>query len=564
MSYRTFLISLATISALLWSACAPAAEGPSKEGVASKEEVAQAAKNFQDLFPINPPEPAKKPKYGGTLYGASSYDPAHLDPRLSSAGGVFQITNMVYNKMLKYKHGPEFHPFNLEIIPDLAKSWEVSKDGLNYTFKLNEGVKWQNLSPVNGRSFTSEDVKYAWEAYAKEGLEKGTFADVDKIETPDPLTVTVALKQPSNLFLNRIASPYIPIFPKEILEQDGDLKKRAVGTGPYILKELTKKEKIVVEKNPNYFKKGYPYIDGAVFYIMEDIATKMAAYNSRQVDVVNYLPSAADALEMKKAAENEIRYVPPTSGSQVFAMRLDKAPFNDVRFRRAVSMATNRQAMLDTCYEGAGYIGPSLPWSFVLDKAPKLEELGPWWQYNLEAAKKLMAEAGYTPEKPLKVTMPYYPYNEGIGCSAAIAQEDWKKIGLETDVQRMDYTTYNNQLIGRTFDTMIVGWQVAGQELDTFLYGQMHSKSPANRFHINDPVIDQLTEQQRRELDPVKRKAIAKQISDRDLDQVFRIMQPGAGSFYVNRNTVRNYRNGQWVSHLFYSSYQMEILWLDK
>ena len=125
---------------------------------------------------------------------------------------------------------------------DLAESWEGSADFKTWTFKLRQGVKW-HVPPLKGRELVAEDVKYAYEAYAKEGVQSFTFQEIDGMETPDKYTIRIHLKTPNTMFPQNVAEPVAVIFPREVLEEDGDLKKRMIGTGPFIMKENERKVK---------------------------------------------------------------------------------------------------------------------------------------------------------------------------------------------------------------------------------------------------------------------------------------------------------------------------------
>src|SRR4029453_9588684 len=137
-------------------------------------------------------------------------------------------------------------PGDMGLKGDLAESWTASPDHRVWTFKLRQGVKWQKVPPLNGREFVAADVKYCYEAYAKEGVQAFTFREIEGIETPDRYTVRIHLKMPNTIFPQNLAEPVAIIFSREVLEEDGDLKKRMIGTGPMVLKEHTRKRKTVL------------------------------------------------------------------------------------------------------------------------------------------------------------------------------------------------------------------------------------------------------------------------------------------------------------------------------
>src|SRR6266705_6860552 len=217
-----------------------------------------------------------------------------------------------------------------------------------WTFKLRQGVKWHSVPPLNGRELVAEDIKYCYEAYAKEGVQSFTFQEIDGMETPDKYTIRIHLKTPNTMFPQNVAEPVTVIFPREVLEEDGDLKKRMIGTGPYILKEHTRKVRLVLARNPDYFDQGRPYVDEYHILSTPDAATRLAAFRSGQSDI-HFVASVGDAAIVKKtnpaAVIQEYKTVQTVFG---LALAQDKPPYSDVRVRRAISMGTGRQNQVDT------------------------------------------------------------------------------------------------------------------------------------------------------------------------------------------------------------------------
>src|SRR4030095_599602 len=222
---------------------------------------------------------------GGVLTRASAWDPPVLDPRLTNSVGLSQIATLVYNRLVRFPFADEATGTgDLTLKGDLAESWSGSKDQRVWTFNLRKGVKWHNIAPLNGREFVAADVKYCYEAYAKEGVQSFTFREIEGMETPDKHTVRLNLKSPNVMFPQNLAEAVAVVFPKEVLEEDGDLKKRMIGTGPFTLKEHTRKVKAVLARNPDYFDKGRPYIDEYHILSTPDAATRTAAFRTGQTD----------------------------------------------------------------------------------------------------------------------------------------------------------------------------------------------------------------------------------------------------------------------------------------
>src|SRR5437773_9005793 len=177
---------------------------------------AAAASPYPDWLPAS----TKPPKRGGVLTRASAWDPPVIDPRLTQSIGLFQFAGLTSNRLLRHAFTDEATGYNdLTLKGDLAESWQGSPDQRVWTFKLRRGVKWQNVPPLKGRELTAADVKYCFEAYAKEGVQTFTFQEIEGMETPDTHTLRVDLKTPNALFPQNVAEPVAVIFSREVLER---------------------------------------------------------------------------------------------------------------------------------------------------------------------------------------------------------------------------------------------------------------------------------------------------------------------------------------------------------
>src|SRR5216683_1358103 len=207
---------------------------------------AQPATTYPDWIPAS----TKPPKRGGVLTRASQWDPPVIDPRLTQSVGLFQFAGLTSSRLIRYAFPDEATgTSDLTLKGDLAESWQSSPDYRIWTFKLRQGVKWHNIPPLSGRELVAGDVKYCFEAYAKEGVQSFNFREIEGMETPDKHTLRVHLHTPNVLFPQNVAESVTIIFSREVLEEDGDLKKRMIGTGPYILKEHTRKERVVLARH---------------------------------------------------------------------------------------------------------------------------------------------------------------------------------------------------------------------------------------------------------------------------------------------------------------------------
>src|SRR5712664_257471 len=335
--------------------------------VAGGRRRASAASPYPDWIPASP----KPPKRGGVLTRASAWDPPVIDPRLTQSVGLFQFAGLTSNRLLRYTFADEATGYyDLSLKGDLAESWQGSPDQRVWTFKLRRGVRWHNVPPVKGRELTAADVKYCFEQYAKEGVQAFTFQEIEGMETPDTSTLRVHLKTPNALFPQNVAEPVAIIFAREVLEEDGDLKKRLIGTGPYMLKEHTRKVRVVLQRNPDYFDTGRPYVDEYVILSTPDSATRTAAFRTGQSDfLVLQSPSEVEAVRRTNPGA-VVQAVPFPMSPFGVALAQDRPPFYDVRVRRALSMAIDRQKQVDTVFEGHGIVTAGVPWIYYKDTKP--------------------------------------------------------------------------------------------------------------------------------------------------------------------------------------------------
>jgi peptide/nickel transport system substrate-binding protein len=511
------------------------------------------------------PASDKPPKRGGILTRASAWDPPVLDPRLTNSVGLFQIASLTYNRMLRYLFTDEAKDSaDMTLKGDLAEAWEGSADFKTWTFKLRQGVKWHNVPPLNGRELVAADIKYCYEAYAKEGVQSFTFQEIDGIETPDKYIIRIQLKMPNTMFPQNLAEPVAVIFPREVLEEDGDLKKRMIGTGPFILKEHERKVKAVLARNPDYFDKGFPYINEYRILSTPDAATRLAAFRTGQSDWLG-LQSLADVETVRKTNPTAvIQEVNPVQTFFGLALSQDKPPFNDVRVRRAISMAIDRQKQVDTLYEGHGMLGWGIPYFYWQSERPTAADLGPYWAYRPEEAKKLLAEAGYA--NGFETTLFYYEYFPQMTSQIQLVQQDLKRnLNIELKITKNDYTTYFGRYAEGKWEGTAWGFKTGyAISLDEQAYQYMHSKSTKNYFRVNDSVIDELVTTLRQTPEPAEQRAIAKKIVTREHDQVLRMWMPFEQGFTLWQPHLRNVGGLDLRGNTGYGASTLARLWIDK
>jgi len=530
-------------------------------GAGRRPAFAQGSSPYPDWIAAS----TKSPKRGGSIARASAWDPPVIDPRLTQSVGLFQFAGLVHNRLVRYRFTDEASGTNdLTLVGDLAESWEANSDQRVWTFKLRHGVKWQSVAPLNGRELVAADVKYCFEAYAKEGVQSFTFREIEGMETPDKYTLRIHLKTPNVLFAHNLAEPIAVIFSREVLEEDGDLKKRMIGTGPFLLKEHTRKVRLVLARNPDYFDKGRPYLDEYTILSTPDAATRLAAFRSGQSDIIwQASPSEVETVRKTNPAA-VIQAYANTLAPFGLALAQDRPPFSDVKVRRAISMAIDRQKQVDTVYEGHGIPGWGVPYIFYQDKPPTLAQLGPWVQHRPAEAKKLLTEAGHP--NGFETTLFYYEYFPQMTSQIQLVQQDLKRnLNINVKITKMDYTSYYGRYVESKWDGMSWGFQSGhAVGLDERTYHYLHSRSTKNFFRVNDPAIDELVTKLRQTPDRAEQRVVTKKIVDREFDQVLRMWMPYDNGFLAFQPPLRNMAAGALRRSDGYGSPTLARAWLDK
>ena len=494
-------------------------------------------------FPFNFAEPEKTPKPGGTIVAGVSTDISTFDSTKTAASGTGRYVNMVYNRLLGFNRGVNLHPSIVNIEPELAATWERTPDGLSFIFNLRDDVNWQNVAPLNGRKFVASDVKFAYDRYASEGVHTSYWVNSSGVEAPDDLTVRINLARAVADFIRPIASCYQSIHPRELVD-NGEIENTAVGTGPMILDEAITSEKVTYLKNPDYWERPV-LVDGVEFRNLPDGAARLAAFRAEQIAtgdiVVGNLREVENLLDSNPDTQVNLNALTNGTG---FAMNLSGEKYADERVRRAISLSIDRPLLLQLLYQGLGQVLHAIPWLFVWDEQPTIENgmLGQWTRFAPDEAKKLLTAAG---AENLEMTNIFFPYSSAFEQTPDILTDMFRDVGITMTGGAADYTEFNSTWVGGNLeDVTTAGWGTIGFDAENYFYNSMHSTAAGNRWRFNDPKIDELTEAQQVELDPEARKAIFQEIWNYELDQAYRpVIGAGAG-FQIYQPWLRGIRFG--------------------
>src|SRR3989454_2620441 len=344
------------------------------------------------------------PKRGGVLR-ISDREAPKLDPHLNISFLTHSWANMVYSQLVRYPHGPEQkHSADFSIVGDLAEKWEF-KSPTVIEFTLRKGVKFHNKPPVNGREVTAEDAKYSLERFRAKSPVRVRFDVVQSIDVVSRYVLRITLKEPSAPFMIHLAqATHLAILPREVEEKYKDFNRpeAMIGSGPFRLKSYQKGSQIAFERNPDYYVKGLPYLDGVVIEITPEANARLSLFRAGRVHLPHMWGFLAPEGARSVKQTNPEAVMTPVIAMPIATIyfRTDQPPFNDVRVRRAISLALDRQTWKDSIHYGGGCVDagpvscPMKDWKLPaaqMDPAKAKYLIG----YDPVEAKRLLAEAGY-------------------------------------------------------------------------------------------------------------------------------------------------------------------------
>jgi peptide/nickel transport system substrate-binding protein len=455
-----------------------------------------------------------QPKRGGILR-VRGYDPVHFDPHQTISFKTHTTLSFVYSKLVRHKVGPEVQPGIFTVEPDLAERWEALDD-TTYVFHLRRGVKWHNKPPVNGRELVAEDIKFTYDRFLTDpgNANRYMLDRVERVEVVDRYTVKFVLKEPFVWLVNALAYPWsMWIIAPEVVQQFGDLKKpeTAIGTGPFLLEHYEPNVKTVFKRNPEYFRRDQPYIDGVEWLVLEDESTGLAMYRTGQIDCGpwHWWSVRQQDLETLKKSHPNLTYQDFLSNvtSAIF-MRTDMPPFNDVRVRRAISHAIDRQGLIDAVWV-RGAPTPAVARGLVEWSLP-IDQLGvgaKYYQYDPREARRLLAEAGYPAGFKTQITVTP-GFGRDLIDDAQLVQQYLKDVGIETEMKIQEYGAYVATTAQGKFEGLVRGPYGIAWEPDSPLYRSHASDSSWNTGHVNDATVTAMLKEQRRVKDLEGRKKL--------------------------------------------------------
>jgi peptide/nickel transport system substrate-binding protein len=487
---------------------------------------------------------AETPKRGG-VFRIRGDDPRGFDPHQVVLSQTMISLSFTHSRLLRVKAGPAVEPGTSPLEPDLAESW-TQPDETTYVFKLRRGVRWHDKPPVGGRELTAADVKYTLERFQALYVQAG----IERIETPDPYTVRVSLKQPYAWFLDAAASTTAWIIPREAVEAFGDLKtpQACIGTGPWMLDRYEPGVRLTFVRNPHYFVPGLPYADGVEVMVDSDPASRFAGWLAGKYDFGPEYGMVVRRLDLDLAKQRK-----PGLQTQEFTvrfgaiafMKVGQAPFNDPRVRRAIALARNWKEGLETnaWSLGHGVPNPAIPSAYREWSIP-LAELSPegrrLYEQNVPEAKRLLAEAGYPSgfKTTIETTAAFGPdWMDGV----QVFLRQLKGVGIDAELKLKEFGAFVSTTVFGRFDHMALSLFGLFTVPDSYLYYFYMPGMPTNAGGVNDPKLAEMIRLQRRTLDVAKRRQILFDIQRLLAQEAYYLYGPSVTAVAAWERYVKNF-----------------------
>jgi peptide/nickel transport system substrate-binding protein len=504
-----------------------------------------------------------KPRYGGELIFAVPSEPPSYDGHKESTFGLIHPIAPHYNTLLRVD---PFDKTGTKPVGDLAESWAISKDGLQYTFKLRRGVRFHD-----GSEMTSKDVKASYDKiiFPPPGVtsSRGTsYQVIEVVEAPDPYTVRFRLKWPESSLLLNLASPWNFIYKADLLNKDIHwYEKNIMGTGPFTFVEHVKGSHWVGKKNQNYWDKGKPYLDGYRALFISANAAQVAAIRGERAHIQfrGFSPAERDSLVGALGPKITVQESPWDCILMV-ALHHEKKPFDDKRVRRALTLALDRHeasknlSRIAIVRDVAGIQVPGTPYATPPEELEKLAGYGRDINKSRAEARRLLKEAG-VPDgfsftfKNRGIPMPYEPV-------AIWLIDQWKQIGLNVRQEVIEASAYHPMLRRGDFEAAMdfsCGF-IVEPDLDTFRFV---STSDENYGKHKDKVIDELFVKQARAADVEERKRYLRQFERRLLDEEVHVIL----TLQWHRIIPHSSKVKGWtVTPSHYLNNQLDTVWLSQ
>jgi peptide/nickel transport system substrate-binding protein len=511
---------------------------------------------------------AQEPKHGGILKIYHRDSPASASIHEEATYSVNIPFMGVFNNLVLYKQDVPQNSLKT-IVPELATSWAWSADNLALTFTLRPGVKWHD-----GKPFTSADVKCTWDMLRdklplprkfRKNPRKTWYDNVTEISTNGDLEATFHLTRPQPALLALLASGYSPVYPCHV--SAAEMRTHPIGTGPFKFVEFKANESIKLVRNPEYWRKDRPYLDGIEMTIIPNRSTAILAFIAGKFDMTFPTEVSIPLLkDVQSQAPKAICELKPTNVSGNLIVNRDKPPFDKAELRLAMALAIDRKSFIDILFEGKADVGgtmlppPEGVWGMPPEMLKTIPGYDPDIARNRAEARKIMEKLGYGPSKRLavKVSVRNIAQYRDPG---VILIDQLKEIYIDGELDQVETGNWFSKVARKDY---AIGLNLTGNAVDDpdqAFYENYACGSERNYTEYCNKDLEKLFDQQSSELDLAKRKALVWEIDKKLQEDVARPIiyhiraatcwQPEVKGFTMMVNSG-------------YNGYRFEDTWLDR
>jgi peptide/nickel transport system substrate-binding protein len=508
-------------------------------------------------------EPAFAQKPGGVLRVHAIDSPPSLSMHEEVDAVPARATMGLFNNLVMFDQHAKQNNMR-SIVPDLATDWSWSEDGTQLTFPLRRDVKWHD-----GKPFTANDVKCTWDLLTGKSSEKlrldprkSWYRNLAEVTTNGDYEVTFRLERPQPAFIALLASGYSVVYPCHV--PPGEMRQHPIGTGPFKFAEFKPNERITVTRNPDYWKKGRPYLDGIEFTIIRDVSTANLAFVAGKVDwIATTIPLLKD---VKSRAPEAICEVTPGGISRNLIVNRDAPPFDNPDMRRAMALSLDRKAFIDIISEGEGDIGgvmqplPEGVWGMSQDVLNALPGYDPSVEQNRAEARQIMQKLGYGRDKRLALkisTRNIPPYRD----PAVILTDQLKEVFIDGELEVVETASWFPKVMRKDYK---IGLNLTGggvDDPDQQFYENYACGSPRNYTGYCNPELEKLFDRQSMEADEGKRKRLVWEIEKK-------LAEDGARPIiFYNRFAYcwqPQVKDWTMMANSIINNFRMEDVWLDR
>jgi peptide/nickel transport system substrate-binding protein len=458
---------------------------------------------------------------GGELVIGKALEAVGYDPAVVTATSSMEFLAVVYQRLVRFDD--EGQPQ-----PELAESWDTSDD-LTYVFTLRQGVMFQNGQPL-----TAEDVKFTFDRIQDPATSSSwatQFEPVETIEATDDRTVTFRLSAPYGPFLATLSSIYSSIVP--MTSEPTDFQTTMIGTGAFALAEAQPDTQTTLTAHPDYWESGLPQLGTLTYRILPDEATRLASIRTGEIG----LTTLADPVSVDAAASSEGVQVleQDTTDYYLLGFNCARPPFDNQQVRQALSMAIDRQAIVDAVFFGNGQVtGPIVP--TLGDWAQPVDQL-PTYAVNREDAASMLEEAGQAGVTFRILVGQLYPEFVNI---ALVIQDQLKEIGVNAELEQVEWATFIERWRARDFDAF-VSFNGSGNDPDRALYPAFYTDGSVNAFQFSDPEVDELLDAGRTTPDRETRRATYQQLEVAIAEAAPAVFISTRTAYYAVRDNVTGF-----------------------